>query len=1197
MASGSLAYRHQADLETDLTKFGFLVYGGTIRDFHEWEFRAMTRWTQTKEAERKDLASKFLDSLRGEAYIAAEDLGAEVLGSQDNIPKIIEKVRSNLFPLQEQESKELYRLGTQIGGMLSRQAGEPMTSYLSRRKRWWRKMKQLDEKVAISESILTDLLLDNAGINRQERIMVITAMAGSVKTEECEKALIKMHSRIHLLEKKNPSPFGKGKGKPDSGKGKKGKTRKGAPYSYLSTVEELFDTTVDDGEEYAYTTDAYPTDAKNEDDWVYPGGEDDYADWGEEAELVAQTADASLRDVELDVLTAFLGTEGFNSEDREAVALLTEAAQAETMAFMARSKAKGKGKPTAKTAHSYRPRPSNLSVEDRRKKLQEIKNKSTCKVCGRRGHWAGDKECPGKQATSSGSASTAFVAQVVRTEEKGTQTDTWDRKVSDTSDESDDRYGYLSVANDMSRVAYMGFFDEGDFEESDEELEADSALSSAWSYVDYPEGGDIKFNFGMHKGQTYMDCLREHPDYYHWGLSEKNPSPQLEAYLRWVFKNFDVPPAGAGRPVPRDRPVADKDCDLDVARSLVLSGRKATKSKLSMMKQADEPCKGGCPERAISRAGSNAHVMKTTCMICGHKTSVPRPKVMPTKATHECAHERVDFRYSTRSVHKVYCLDCDTIVEEIPQRVHKMGKDLASQIQSSSLKQQDLTRRHLDEIELTRMEAGDIIKKFVKRWDKRLCRVDTVTSTELSSALEDFIDECREARGESAAGVGFPVGAPHTPQRGRASTDAAGSSAAPPRTPPRAAMGAASLAAAVPKRTPQRRGYAVVSDDSSVGVRTECDDSPGDIHMALNDHAEEQVSEPALPLVDPLEDHDNIWVMLDEGCNTTCHGRRWRQNAESVLSKHGLRMLRVSDASGSFRGIGSSRCTGRYKLPFALGLRPDGVLNGDLESSELENDEVLCLLSLQDQTQLGLCKDLRSGRVTLTDFPDVWLPVARHVRTGLLLLNVSSFKKDPNRHHRAFALRPRSPCKRLKEEMTPTGGMKGESTHLVGDLSAYMTGGEAVDRSRKCRRVHFYTLGLERLELAKKSYKRSRRLTELFQTFSQRGKSYDFTLDSEEHERALLGSLRENFPFVANLDESQILFVDCRATGDPASDKSLRDHLGTYPPNMRHTTTNPKWVDWWKEVVPSAHRLLTEQEEAYVFLFCKSGRHRSVANA
>ncbi|CAE7418365.1 GIP [Symbiodinium sp. CCMP2592] len=1154
MASGSLAYRHHADLETDLTKFGFLVYGGTVRDFHEWEFRAMTRWTQTKDDEKKDLASKFLDSLRGEAYIAAEDLGAEVLGSKDNIPKVIEKVRTNLFPLQEQESKELYRLGTQIGGMLSRQAGEPMTSYLSRRSRWWRKMKQLDKTVSISESILTDLLLDNAGINRQERIMVITAMAGSVKTEDCEKALIKMHSRIHLLEKKNPSPFGKGKGKPYSGKGKKGKAHKGAQYSYLSAVEELFDATEDDGEDYACTADAYAADADQENDWVYPGGDDSYADWGEETALVAQTADASLRDVELDVLTAFLGTEGFNSEDRERL-------YAETMAFMARSKAKGKGKPTSKSAHSYRPRPSNLSVEDRRKKLQEIKSKSTCKVCGRRGHWAGDKECPGKQATSSGGASAAFVAQVVRTEEKGTQTDTWGRKASDTSDDSDERFGYLSVANDMGRVAYMGFFDDGDFEESDEELEADSALSSAWSYVDYPEGGDIKFNFGMHKGQTYMDCLREHPDYYHWGLSEKNPSPQLEAYLRWVFKNFDVPPAGAGRPVQRDRPVADRDCDLDVARSLILSGRK-TKSKLSMMKQADEPCRGGCPERAISRAGSNAHVMKTTCMICGHKTSVPRPKVTPTKATHECAHERVDFRYSTRSVHKVYCLDCDTIVEETPQRVHKMGKELASQVKSSSLKQQDLTRRQLDEVELTRMEAGDVIKKFVKYWDKRLCRVDAVTSTELSSVLEDFIDECREAQGESAAGDATEGG------HGRC---VSGGSCA-------------------------EKDYAAVSDDPSVGVHRNFFDPSGDIHMALSDHAEEQVSEPTLPLLDPLEDHDNIWVMLDEGCNTTCHGRKWRQNAEATLAKHGLKLLKVSSEGGAFRGIGSSRCSGKYKLPFALGLRPQGTLNGDLESSELENDEVLCLLSLQDQTQLGLVKDLRAGRVTLKDYPDVWLPVARHVRTGLILLNISSFGKDPNRHHRAFALRPRSPCKLLKGKPTPGRGGQEESTHQVGDQSAYMTGGTTEASSCKCRKVHFYTFGLEKLEFSKKSYKRSKALTDLFQTFSQRGKSYDFTLDSEEHEQKLLTSLRENFPFVKELDTKQILFVDCRATGDPASNKSLRDHLGVYPLNLQHMTTNPKWLDWWKEVVPSAHRLLTEVEEAYVFVFCKSGRHRSVAN-
>ena len=42
-------------------------------------------------------------------------------------------------------------------------------------------------------------------------------------------------------------------------------------------------------------------------------------------------------------------------------------------------------------------------------------------------------------------------------------------------------------------------------------------------------GGDTQFNFGMHRGSTYLEVLRQHPDYYHWGLQEKKPSPQLTA--------------------------------------------------------------------------------------------------------------------------------------------------------------------------------------------------------------------------------------------------------------------------------------------------------------------------------------------------------------------------------------------------------------------------------------------------------------------------------------------------------------------------------------------------------------------------------------------------------------------------------------------------------------------------------------------
>ena len=270
-----------------------------------------------------------------------------------------------------------------------------------------------------------------------------------------------MHSRIHLLEKKNAQP-GKGKGQSGKafyGKGRKGKTFKGASHSYLSTTEELFEDPYAEGSTNGA---AYPA-LDGEDDWSYPDyleedGEGDDPS-GDGAELVACTANAPLRDVELDVFTAFMTIEGWGPNNRESVARLTEAVQCETMAYMARSQAKGKGKPV-KGAHSYRPRPSTLSVEDRRRKLQEIKAKSTCKVCGRRGHWAGDKECSGKPSTSGGG--TAYVALGMSTQDRATQTDAslMRRTRSVTSSDGAADHGYYAR---LTPAAYMGFFDGEDF--------------------------------------------------------------------------------------------------------------------------------------------------------------------------------------------------------------------------------------------------------------------------------------------------------------------------------------------------------------------------------------------------------------------------------------------------------------------------------------------------------------------------------------------------------------------------------------------------------------------------------------------------------------------------------------------------------------------------------------------------------------
>jgi len=40
------------------------------------------------------------------------------------------------------------------------------------------------------------------------------------------------------------------------------------------------------------------------------------------------------------------------------------------------------------------------SLEDRKRRLAEIKAKTSCKVCGKKGHWAGDSVCEGKPETA-----------------------------------------------------------------------------------------------------------------------------------------------------------------------------------------------------------------------------------------------------------------------------------------------------------------------------------------------------------------------------------------------------------------------------------------------------------------------------------------------------------------------------------------------------------------------------------------------------------------------------------------------------------------------------------------------------------------------------------------------------------------------------------------------------------------------------
>ena len=75
----------------------------------------------------------------------------------------------------------------------------------------------------------------------------------------------------------------------------------------------------------------------------------------------------------------------------------SQLAQASAQANLSFGKEKGKGK--GKSKGRYPVRPSHLSLEDRRRRLRELKAEYC--ACGRKGHWVHDRECAKSPSSSS----------------------------------------------------------------------------------------------------------------------------------------------------------------------------------------------------------------------------------------------------------------------------------------------------------------------------------------------------------------------------------------------------------------------------------------------------------------------------------------------------------------------------------------------------------------------------------------------------------------------------------------------------------------------------------------------------------------------------------------------------------------------------------------------------------------------------
>ena len=142
-----------------------------------------------------EATSKVCDGLRGDSFVVAQGVGFDNLcetvhGRPCGIETLIRRMRGVVFPLPEHESQELFRQHCRLGRPLSRQNDESMKLYVSRRRRCWTLLVQMDPVVLLGEGHRSDMLLDPSGLTREERVMVQASVSNDPDFDRVAEALI-----------------------------------------------------------------------------------------------------------------------------------------------------------------------------------------------------------------------------------------------------------------------------------------------------------------------------------------------------------------------------------------------------------------------------------------------------------------------------------------------------------------------------------------------------------------------------------------------------------------------------------------------------------------------------------------------------------------------------------------------------------------------------------------------------------------------------------------------------------------------------------------------------------------------------------------------------------------------------------------------------------------------------------------------
>ena len=602
-----------------------------------------------------DAVQKTLEGLRGDAFLIARDIGLERLLKHDGIDLLIQKVKEQAFPLQGEEASELFRQGQLLTGPLSKQSGEPMLSYISRRKRWWVTLRELDPEVRLSEATRANLLVELSGLSRQEQLMVRTA-AQAETVDEYARVLIKHHSVVHMRERllvEKDKPVARTWSKP---RWENTSFQQKPRYGYMTQgFMEVDEYEYQEPESQAYVAEEHEV-------------EEDEGEWVDDSALA----------LALNAYTAMQTELGGEPGEEHAEALQLAYAAQTTLANVKGNKGKGFGKSGGKKGGKVPP--SNLSIADRKAKLAELKARSRCLRCGAIGHWAGDAECrfKGSPGRPKGSSKGGPGAEKSASPGKPGMASSSQAYLAALSDASDDETPAIHLSNTSRDME--GYPAERSGGPSERPR---VRRSEATAMRDSPSpGSDTLFTFGHHKGLTYERVLHTYPGYVLWGQSQKCPSKCLGDFLNWVHEHYvveDTDPIEVRR---RDIPLSTMMPPTPFADRAANAEGTASSSTGFRPK-----CRGGC--KTFSKTGSNSYIDMRTCKSCGTVTKTRKEQVQadPTRT-----HAQVDRSGSSKTTSRIKCKLCGMILDELPQEEKKARDAAAAQLRDTNTLDFDMMR-------------------------------------------------------------------------------------------------------------------------------------------------------------------------------------------------------------------------------------------------------------------------------------------------------------------------------------------------------------------------------------------------------------------------------------------------------------------------------------------------------------------------